>query len=162
MPSTVHVDEDSLVMAWFRHAELFHLPSIWPPLAWSCGEDHEILQETFDDNDLEKKRIHSMGWQTFCKLAENAYYNLSIGYSHGRDHDNDELMGILTANMLRVGRLTEGHCRDPSNSLSASRSCWRMWRSCILEGLRFSRMDHGRWTWAMARTVSRRRRTWTP
>ena len=45
MPSTVHVDEDSGVMAWFRDAELFHLPSIWPQLAWSCGEDHEIIQE---------------------------------------------------------------------------------------------------------------------
>ena len=49
-------------------------------------------------------RLHSMGWQTFGKLAENAYNNVPFGFSHGRAHDNTELLRILTPNMLRVGR----------------------------------------------------------
>lgn len=54
-----------------------------------------------------------MGWQTFCKLAENAYNNLPIGYSHSRYQDNTELLKILTPNMLRVGRVNSRALQGP-------------------------------------------------
>ena len=54
-----------------------------------------------------------MGWQTFCKLAENAYNNLPFGFSYGRDQDNTELLRILTPNMLRVGRINSRALQGP-------------------------------------------------
>ena len=54
-----------------------------------------------------------MGWQTFCKLAENAYNNVPFGYSHGRDQDNTELLRILTPNMLRVGKINSRALQGP-------------------------------------------------
>ena len=65
------------------------------------------------DAGLDKKRIHAMGWQTFAKLAENAYNNIPIGYSYARGHDNTELLKILTPNMLRVGRINSRSLQGP-------------------------------------------------
>ena len=63
------------------------------------------IQETFEDCKLKEKRLHAMGWQTFSKLAENAYNNLSIGYSYARYQDNTELLKNLTPNMLRLEKI---------------------------------------------------------
>lgn len=54
-----------------------------------------------------------MGWQTFCKLAENTYNNLPIGFSYSRYQDNTELLKILTPNMLRVGKLNSRALQGP-------------------------------------------------
>ena len=54
-----------------------------------------------------------MRWQTFCKLAENAYNNLPIGFSHSRDQDNTEMLKILTPNMLRVGKINSRALQGP-------------------------------------------------
>ena len=123
-------------MAWFREAELE-----FRDLQHRLHKQHGIsfstcpvsghhqhglveriirsIQETFDDLDLKQKRLHSMGWQTFCKLAENTYNNVPFGYSRGREQDNTELLKILTPNMLRVGRLNsralQGPIRLPAN-----------------------------------------------
>ena len=37
------------------------------------------IQESFLDYKLEQKRMHSMGWQTFCKLAEMLTTTFPLG-----------------------------------------------------------------------------------
>ena len=130
VPTAVHVDEDSGAMAGFRDAELefrdlkhqlhkqYGISFSTCPVAGhhQHGLVERIIrsiQETFDDFNLKQKRLHSMGWQTFCKLAENAYNNVPFGYSHGREQDNTELLKILTPNMLRVGRITSRALQGP-------------------------------------------------
>ena len=136
VPTKVHVDDESGAVAGFKAAELDIL-DLQHKLRTQFGISFETcpvsghfqhglaeriirsIQETFDDQKLKKKRLHSMGWQTFCKLAENAYNNLPIGYSHSRYQDNTELLKILTPNMLRVGRINsralQGPVRLPTN-----------------------------------------------
>ena len=130
VPSVVHVDQDSGAMSGFRDAELdfrdlqhqlhkqFGISFSTCPV--SGHHQHGLveriirsIQETFGDYNLKQKRLHSMGWQTFCKLAENAYNNVPIGYSHGRDQDNTELLKILTPNMLRVGKINSRALQGP-------------------------------------------------
>ena len=130
VPAVVHVDQDSGAMAGFREAELefqdlklqvhrqFGIKFTTCPV--SGHHQHGLvervirsIQETFEDYGLKSKRLHSMGWQTFCKLAENSYNNLPFGYSHGRDQDNTELLRILTPNMLRVGRCNNRALNGP-------------------------------------------------
>ena len=136
VPTVVHVDEDSGAMAGFREAEL-EFRDLQHKLHKQYGisfstcpvsghHQHGLveriirsIQETFDDLNLKQERLHSMGWQTFCKLAENSYNNVPFGYSRGREQDNTELLKILTPNMLRVGRLNsralQGPIRLPAN-----------------------------------------------
>ena len=122
VPSVMHVDQDSGIMAGFKDAE-FDYRDLQLQLHRQYGikfitcpksghHQHGLveriirsIQETFDEYGLKSKRLHSMGWQTFCKLAENAYNNVPFGYSHGREQDNTELLRMLTPNMLRVGRI---------------------------------------------------------
>ena len=130
VPSMVHVDEESGAVAGFKIAELDFLDlqhQLQNQLGISfstCpvsghhqhGQVERVIRsikETFQDHKLNQKRLHSMGWQTFCKLAENAYNNLPIGYSHSRYQDNTELLKILTPNMLRVGKLNSRALQGP-------------------------------------------------
>ena len=130
IPSRVHVDLDSGAMAGFRTAELdfldlqHRLHTQFGISFSTCpkgGHDQHGLVEaiiksvkdTFNECGLLKKRIHALGWQTFCKLAENAFNNLPIGYSFARDQDNTELLKILTPNMLRVGRINSRALQGP-------------------------------------------------
>ena len=130
IPSKVHVDLDSGAMAGFRTAELdfldlqHRLHTQFGISFSTCpkgGHDQHGLveaiiksvQDTFNECGLLKKRIHALGWQTFCKLAENAFNNLPIGYSYARDQDNTELLKILTPNMLRVGRINSRALQGP-------------------------------------------------
>ena len=122
IPTIVHIDQDTGVLAGFQSVELdyrdlqhrlltqFGISFSTCPVG---GHDQHgsveriirSIKETFADAGLDKMRIHSLGWQTFCKLAENAYNNIPFGYSHSRQQDNTELLRILTPNMLRVGRM---------------------------------------------------------
>ena len=130
VPSMVHVDQDSGAMAGFQAAELdyrdlqhqlhkqFGITFSTCPVAGhhQHGLVERIIrsiQETFEDCNLKQKRLHSMGWQTFCKLAENAYNNLPIGYSYSRDQNNTELLKILTPNFLRVGKINSRALQGP-------------------------------------------------
>ena len=130
IPTKVHVDLDSGAMAGFRTAEfdfldLQHKLHTQFGISFSTcpkgGHDQhglveaiiKSLQETFNECGLGNKRIHALGWQTFCKLAENAFNNLPIGYSYARDQDNTELLKILTPNMLRVGRINSRSLQGP-------------------------------------------------
>ena len=130
VPSMVHVDEESGAVAGFKISELDYLD-----LQHQLQNQHGInfstcpvsghhqhglverivrsIKETFQDHKLKQKRLHSLGWQTFCKLAENAYNNLPIGFSHSRYQDNTELLKILTPNMLRVGKVNSRALQGP-------------------------------------------------
>lgn len=136
VPSKVHVDEESGAIAGFKVAELDFL-DLQHQLRTQFGISFETcpvsghfqhglveriirsIQETFEDCKLKEKRLHAMGWQTFCKLAENTYNNLPISYSYSRYQDNTELLKILTPNMLRLGRINsraiQGPIRLPAN-----------------------------------------------
>ena len=130
VPTIVHVDQDSGAMSGFRDAELdyvdlkqqlhrqYGIEFVTCPV--SGHHQHGLvertirsIQETFNDYDLKKKRLHTIGWQTFCKLAENAYNNIPFGYSYGREQDNTELLRILTPNMLRVGKINSRAIQGP-------------------------------------------------
>ena len=130
IPSMVHVDQDSGALAGFQSAELDYRDlqhQLWTQFGISfttCpvgGHDQhglveaviKSIQETFADCGLSNSRIHATGWQTFCKLAENAFNNLPLGYSYGRCQDNTELLKILTPNMLRVGRINSRALQGP-------------------------------------------------
>ena len=126
----VHVDDESGAVAGFKICELDFLDlqhQLQNQLGISFStcpvtghHQHGLvervirsIQETFLDYKLKQKRLHSMGWQTFCKLAENAYNNLPIGFSYSRYQDNTELVKILTPNMLRVGKLNSRALQGP-------------------------------------------------
>ena len=130
IPSMVHVDQDSGALAGFQSVELEYRDlehKLWTQFGISfstCpvgGHDQhglverviKSIKETFDDFGLDKSRIHATGWQTFCKLAENAYNNLPIGYSYSRYQDNTELLKIITPNMLRVGKINSRALQGP-------------------------------------------------
>ena len=98
----VHIDLDSGAMCGFRTAEL-DIMDLQHKLHTQFGisfstcpkgghDQHGLVeaiiksvQDTFNECGLKTKRIHALGWQTFCKLAENAFNNLPIGYSFARD-----------------------------------------------------------------------------
>ena len=130
VPLIVHVDQDSGAMAGFREAELEYtdlklqahrqLGIKFETCPVSGHHQHgrverviRSIQETFDAYGLKSKRLHSVGWQTFCKLAENTYNNLPFGYSYGREQDNTEVLRILTPNMIRVGRINSRSLKGP-------------------------------------------------
>ena len=130
IPTMVHIDQDSGALAGFRTAELdfrdlqHQLHTQFGISFTTCpkgGHDQhglveriiKSLQETFEDCGLQQKRLHATGWQTFCKLAENAYNNLPFGYSFSRYQDNTELLKILTPNMLRVGKMNRRALQGP-------------------------------------------------
>ena len=130
IPNMVHVDQDSGALSGFQSVELEYRDlqhRLWTQFGISfstCpkgGHDQhglveraiKSIKETFTDAGLDKQRIHAMGWQTFAKLAENAYNNVPIGYSYARGHDNTELLKILTPNMLRVGRINSRSLQGP-------------------------------------------------
>lgn len=122
IPTMVHIDQDTGVMAGFQSVELDY-KDLQHRLLTQFGisystcpvgghDQHGLVEriiksvkETFADAGVDKMRIHSLGWQTFCKLAENAYNNIPFGYSYSRGQDNTELLKILTPNMLRVGKI---------------------------------------------------------
>ena len=130
VPTMVHIDMDSGAMCGFRTAEL-DIMDLQHKLHTQFGisfstcpkgghDQHGLVeaiiksvQDTFNECGLKTKRIHALGWQTFCKLAENAFNNLPIGYSFARDQDNTELLKILTPNMLRVGRINSRALHGP-------------------------------------------------
>ena len=130
IPTKVLVDLDSGALAGFQGAELdFHdlQHRLWTQHGISfatCpkgGHDQhglverviKSIKETFLDAGLDKMRIHSLGWQTFAKIAENSYNNIPIGFSYCRSHDNTELLKIITPNMLRVGRINSRAIQGP-------------------------------------------------
>ena len=130
IPTKVLVDQDSGAMAAFKSDEL-NFSDLQHKLHTQFGinfttcpvgghNQHGLVeaiiksvQETFDQCGLKARRIHALGWQTFSKLAENAFNNLPLGFSYDRQQDNTELLKIITPNMLRVGRINSRALQGP-------------------------------------------------
>ena len=63
------------------------------------------LQESLEECGLRREKLTATGLQTLCKLVENDYNNLPLGFKFDRDQDNTEVLKILTPNMMRHGRI---------------------------------------------------------
>lgn len=61
------------------------------------------IQQGLNDCGLKNERLHTTGVQSLCKLVENTYNSLPIGYSYDRDQDNTRLLKIICPNMLKMG-----------------------------------------------------------
>ena len=123
-PTHVFCDQDSAGMSAFKMAEV-ELRDLKQNLSREKGiqfstcpvtghDKHghverviRSIQESFADSNLLNSTIHATGLQTICKLVENQYNNLPLGYHYGRDDDNSALLKIITPNMLRVGRINK-------------------------------------------------------
>ena len=137
-PRHVYCDQDSAGMSAFEIAEaelrdlkltLYREKKISFSVCPVTGHDRHghvervirSVQESFEDCGLQKTIIHATGLQTLCKLVENQYNNLPLGYHYDRDSDNSPLLRILTPNMLRVGRVNkramDGPIRMPKSRL---------------------------------------------
>lgn len=106
------------------------------------------VQESFYDCGLDKAILHATGLQTLCKLVENQYNNLPLGYHFGRDADNTALLKIITPNMLRIGRVNkrsmDGPIRIPANrqellaKVDEIYDAWfKIWRETMVPKLMF-------------------------
>ena len=62
------------------------------------------IQDSMTEVGFGNMRLHATGLETLLKLIENQLNNLPIGYTYGRDQDNNPLLKMLTPNMMRVGR----------------------------------------------------------
>lgn len=62
------------------------------------------VQQGLNDCGLKTYKLHATGLQTLCKIVENAYNSVPIGYSYDRDRDNTSVLKIICPNMLRMGR----------------------------------------------------------
>ena len=71
------------------------------------------LQQGLDDCGLKKERLHATGLQTLCKIVENTYNSLPIGYSYDRDQDNTEMLRIICPNMLKMGHKNQRQLEGP-------------------------------------------------
>ena len=157
IPTKVLVDQDSGAMAAFKSAEFDYLnfqlllQTQYGVSFETCptgGHDQhglveaiiKSIQDIFNECDLKTKRLNSLGWQTFCKLAENSFNNLPLGFSYGRQQDNTELLKIITPNMLRIGRnnnrALQGPIRLPGNTkelLDLVDSTYKAWFNVFKE-----------------------------
>ena len=129
-PSHVFCDQDSAGMSAFNIADvdlrdlelkLHREKGIHFSVCPVSGHDRHghvervirSVQESFGDSGLVNSTIHATGLQTLCKLVENQYNNLPLGYHFGRDDDNSDLLKIITPNMLRVGRVNKRSLDGP-------------------------------------------------
>ena len=65
------------------------------------------VQQGLNDCGLQTSRLHATGVQSLCKLVENAYNSVPIGYSYDRDQDNTGILKIICPNMMRMGRTNQ-------------------------------------------------------
>ena len=124
IPSHVFIDQDSAGMSAFKMAEveyrdlqlrLHREKGISFSVCGVGGHDRhghverviQSLQEGLEDSGLKREILHATGLQTLCKLVESQYNNLPLGFHFSRSADNNAALGILTPNMLRVGRVNK-------------------------------------------------------
>ena len=71
------------------------------------------VQDTLEQAGLKKSKLYATGLQTLCKLVENQFNSMPLGYKKSRDANNSELLKILTPNMLRHGRINSRSVQGP-------------------------------------------------
>ena len=62
------------------------------------------VQQGLEECGLNSYKLHATELQTLCKLVENSYNSVPIGFSYDRDLDNTGTLKIICPNMLRMGR----------------------------------------------------------
>ena len=165
LPAKMFIDQDRASMCGFNNAEL-DLSNLQLTLDTKYGIDFEVcpvqghnmhgqverviksVQESFEDSGLLTGRYHATALQTLCKIVENQYNNLPIGYHFGRDQDNGPLLKMICPNQLRVGRLNkralDGPVRLPKNKMEMLEKVdevykvwFRLWRDTYVPKLMF-------------------------
>ena len=108
----------------------------------------QSLQNGLNDCSLKESRLHATGLQSLCKLVENAYNSIPIGYSYDRDQDNTSKLKIITPNMLKMGRTNQRTLDGPIRLARGSRelldrveslydSWFRVWQDTVVPKLLF-------------------------
>ena len=130
VPKVLLCDDDSAVVKALREVEI-DIRDVEHKLITEHGTSFKIvpvsghnmnglveraiktIQDTMEESGLKKTHLHATGLQTFCKLVENQFNNLPLGFKKSRDADNSELLKILTPNMLRHGRINSRSLEGP-------------------------------------------------
>ena len=77
------------------------------------------IQESFDDAGFQTKRYSATALQTLCKLVENQYNSLPLGYHQHVKAGGTPVLKISCPNHLRMGRVNtralDGPMRLPKN-----------------------------------------------
>ena len=121
VPKVLLCDDDSAIVKALREVEL-DIRNIEHELFTEYGASFKIvpvsghnmnglverairtIQQSLEECGLKKFKLHATGLQTLCKLVENQFNNLPLGFKSSRDSDNSELFKIITPNLLRHGR----------------------------------------------------------
>ena len=162
-PKYFFIDQHSATMSAFSNAEFnFH------DLQLSLHRQHGIvfetcsvgghsahglvervirsIQQSLDDCGLKEQRLHALGLQSLCKLVENGYNSVPIGYSYDRDLDNTPILKMITPNMLKMGRTNRRTLDGPIRLAKGSRellerveslydSWFKIWRDTVVPKL---------------------------
>ena len=149
-PSQVYIDQDRASMCSLGNAE-YDLRNLQLTLERKYGVEFKVcpvqghnvhgqvervirsVQESFTDSGLLNARYHATGLQTLCKIIENQYNNLPLGYHYGRDQDNGPLLKLICPNQLRVGRMNkralDGPVRLPAGKTEMLETVHRIYQS---------------------------------
>ena len=122
LPSYLLCDQGSNIMKALREAEV-SLKNLQLQLFQEKGIKFEVcsvgghnehglvervirtLQESLEEAGLKSRKLTATGLQTLCKLVENDYNNIPLGFKFDRDQDNTETLKMITPNMCRLGRI---------------------------------------------------------
>ena len=164
-PKFFFIDQHSATMAAFGSAEFDlrdlqlklhrHHGIIFETCSVGGHDSHGLverviqsLQNGLNDCGLKESRLHATGLQSLCKLVENAYNSIPIGYSYDRDQDNTSKLKIITPNMLKMGRTNQRTLDGPIRLARGSRelldrveslydSWFRVWQDTVVPKLLF-------------------------
>ena len=142
-PSQVYIDQDRASMCSLGNAELTLERKYGVEFKVCPVQGHNVhgqvervirsVQESFTDCGLWNARYHATGLQTLCKIIENQYNNLPLGYHYGRDQDNGPLLKLICPNQLRVGRMNkralDGPVRLPAGKMEMLETVHRIYQS---------------------------------
>ena len=165
MPKFFMVDQHDPIMSAFANAELdyrdlqlqlHHQFGIIFDVCSVGGHDSHgkvervirSVQQGLDDCGLKTSRLHATGLQTLCKIVENAYNSVPIGYSYDRDQDNTSVLKIISPNMLRMGRSNQRVLDGPIRLARGARelltkvedlyeSWFKVWQDAVVPKLIF-------------------------
>ena len=92
------------------------------------------VQESLDDAGFQNKRYTATALSTLCKLVENSYNALPLGYHQHERAGGTPLLKIITPNHLKMGRINnrvlDGPMRLPKNKeeyLKNAREMYDAW-----------------------------------
>ena len=172
MPKYLFCDQDRAIMSALQNAEfnyrdlqmnLHRQKGVIFDLCAVGGHDSHghvervirSVQQGLKDCGLETQRLHATGLQSLCKLVENSYNSVPIGYSYGRDQDNSAILKIICPNMMRMGRTNQRTLDGPVRLARGAREmvekveelydAWfRVWQDSVVPKLMFQPKWHNK------------------